>query len=89
MSDEFAIKTKIQLFEYKTFADRISTISKIMQGKHVLIGDSETGETITQFINQRYSIPLHLSEQKVFLYVNAIAMRKSLPKQITDQINTM
>ena len=89
MSDQLAIKTKIQLYEYQTFDDRISLINKIILGKHALISDSESGEIISQFMNQRYSAPIHLSEQKVFLYINSIAMRKSLPKQITVRIHRM
>ena len=44
---------------------------------------------ITEFMNERYSIPFHLSEEKAFLSFQAIAMRKSLSKQITNQINKM
>ena len=59
----------------------------IMQRKHVLIGGSEVLNEITEFINQRYLIPFHLSEQKLFLSFQAIAMRKSLPEQIINQSN--
>ena len=59
---------------------------------YVSIDGSQGFDIITQFINQRYSIPFHLSEQKAFLSFLAflaIAMRKSLPKQLTHQINQM
>ena len=62
---------------------------KIIQGKHVIICDSESGETFTQYMLKRYSIPFHMSEQKIFLYFNAVAMRKTLTQRITDQINQM
>ena len=61
----------------------------IMQGKHVFIGGSEVLNEITKFVNQKYLIPFHLSEQKVFLSFQTIAMRKSLPEQITNQVNRM
>ena len=61
----------------------------LMQRKHVLIGGSEGLNEITEFMNKKYFIPFHLSEQKVLLSFQTIAMRKSLPQQITDQINKM
>ena len=61
----------------------------IMQGKHVFIGASEVLNQITKFVNRKYLIPFHLSEQKAFLSFQTIAMRKSLPERITDQINRM
>ena len=62
-----------------------------MQGKHVLIGETDHLESMTKFINEKYSIPFRLSQQKVFLSLRAIAiaMRRSLPKIITNQINQM
>lgn len=60
-----------------------------MQGKYVLIGETDHLESIIQFMNEKHSIPFRLSEQKVFLSFRAIAMRKSLPKIIIDQINKM
>ena len=60
-----------------------------MQGKHAVISGSESLNEITEFMNKKYLIPFHLSEQKVFLSLIAIPMRKSLPEQITDQINKM
>lgn len=61
----------------------------VMQRKHVLIADTIDGEPITQFMNERYKIPFHLSEQRSFLSNAGIAMRKSLSEQITKQINKM
>ena len=61
----------------------------IMQGKHVLICDTDDGEAYTHFMNEKLSIPFHLSEQKAFISFIAIAMRKSLPDKITSQINRM
>ena len=61
----------------------------IMHGKHVFIGGSEVLNEITKFVNQKYLIPFHLSEQNVFLSFQTIAMRKSLPEQITNQVNRM
>ena len=61
----------------------------IMQGKHAVVSGSESLNEITEFMNKKYLIPFHLSEQKAFLSFLAIAMRKSLPQQITDQINKM
>ena len=61
----------------------------VLQGKYAYITDTDSGEAITHFMNQRYSIPFHLSEQKAFLSNIAIAMRKSLSEQIIKQINRM
>ena len=77
------------MIDYKTNANRSSLVAMIMQRKNAFICDSEMGESITQFMNDKYSIPFHLSEQKIFLSFLAIAMRKSLPEQITNQINRM
>ena len=60
-----------------------------MKGKNALIGGTGVSEEIVQFMNERYSIPFHLSEEKAFLSFQAIAMRKSLSQQITNQINRM
>ena len=59
----------------------------ILQGKYAFITDSDDGEAITQFMNKRYSIPFHLSEQKAFLANCGFAMRKSLSQLITYKIN--
>ena len=64
-------------------------VSMILQGKYACIIGTDNGEAITQFMNQRYSIQFHLSEQKAFLSNIAIAMRKSLSEQIIKQINRM
>ena len=85
----FEIKMKIDLIDYKTNANRSSLIAMIMQRKNVFICDSEVRESITQFMNEKYSIPFNLLKQKIFLPFLAIAMRKSLPEQITNQINRM
>ena len=87
--NQFAIKTQIKLIGYKTYKNYDLVISKIMQGKYALIGGSEDLEKLVAFMNQRYSIPFHLSEQKAFLSFIALPMRKSLPKQITEKINKM
>ena len=61
----------------------------MLQQKFAFIFNSEIGESIIQFMNERYSIPFHLSEQKVFLSFSTMAMRKSLSQKITDKINRM
>ena len=61
----------------------------ILQGKYACITDTDDGEAITQFMNQRYSIRFHLSEQKAFLSNIAIAMRKSISEKMIRQINRM
>ena len=64
-------------------------IPMILQGKYAFITNSDDGEAITQFINERYSIRFHLSEQKAYLSNRGIAVKKSLSKQIIRQINRM
>ena len=64
-------------------------IQMILQGKYAFIAESDDGERITKFMNERYSIPFHLSEQKAYLSIGGLVMRKSLSKQIIRQINRM
>ena len=64
-------------------------VKMISQGKYAFISDSDDGEAITQFMNKKYSIPFHLSEQKAYLSNRGIATRKSLSEQIIKQINRM
>ena len=89
MVNEFAIKTKIKIIDYKTYINPNSVVALTKQGKHALIGGSDILEKITEFMNERYSIPFHLSEERAYLSFQAIAMRKSLSQQITNQINKM
>lgn len=60
-----------------------------MKRKYALIGGTEVLDEINQFMNERYSMPFHLSEKREFLSFLAIAMRKSLPEQMTHKINRM
>ena len=64
-------------------------VEMILQGKYALITNSDQGEVITQFMNKRYSIPFHLSEQQAYSSNGAILMRKSLSKQMIMQINRL
>ena len=64
-------------------------VKMILQGKYAFITETDYGEAITQFINERCSIQFHLSEQKAYLSNTAMPMRKSLSKQIIGQINRM
>ena len=64
-------------------------VAMIMQGNYVLIGGTSMGEPIANLINKIYSIPFHLSEQKLFLSNVGMPMRKSLPEKIINQINQM
>ena len=64
-------------------------VEMTLQGKYACITITDDGEAITQFMNQRYSIRFHLSEQKAFLSNIAMVMRKSLSEQIIRQINKM
>ena len=89
MTGQFEIKTKIKLINLKMYLNRTNLIEMIMQGKYALIGESEILQEITEFMNERYSIPFHLSEQKAFLANCGLFMRKSLPQIITYQINKM
>ena len=75
--------------DYETYLNRSNIIAMITQGNHALICDSEIAEAMINFVNERYSNLFHLSEQKAFLSNIAIAMRTSLPQQITDKINRM
>ena len=64
-------------------------INKMVKQKHVFICNTKIAESIKQFMDERNSIPFHLSDQKVFLSFLTMAMRKSLPQLITNQINRM
>ena len=74
---------------YQAYLNRSNIIAMIMQGNHVLICESEIAKAMINFINEKHSNLFHLSEQKTFLSNIAIAMRTSLPQQITDKINRM
>ena len=55
-----------------------------MQGKHILIAGDQHNQQIKEFFNQKYSIPLDSSQQKVFPSNIKIPMRKSLSDHINN-----
>ena len=61
----------------------------ILNHKDVIIMNSGSGETIAEFLNKKFSIPMHLSEEKSFMSLEAIALSKSLSPKRTKQINQM
>ena len=77
------------MVDYKTYSNYSAVINEMLNSKHVIMYNSQIGESIAQFMNSRYSIRFHLSEQNVFLSFIALPMRKSLPQLITYQINRM
>ena len=89
MVGQFAIKTKIKFIEPKSYNNHSAVIIEMLNRKYVFMCDTQIGESIIPFMNSRYSIRFHLSEQKAFLSFMALAMRKSLSEQITDKINKM
>ena len=64
-------------------------IKRILEGKHVMIAGSDFNEVWTQILRKKYSLPIHLSEQKVFLSLYGIAFSKFLPEKYLININSM
>ena len=63
-------------------------INRILQGKHVMIASSNFNQIWAQVLYQKYSLPIHLSEQKVFLSLYGIAFSKFLPEKYLININS-
>ena len=59
-------------------------VTLIMHGKHILIAGDQHNQQIKEFFNQKYSIPLDSSQQKVFPSNIKIPMRKSLSDHINN-----
>ena len=62
-------------------------INNILYEKQVLVINTFRGEIIAQYLKQKYSFPLHLSDERFYLSLSGIAMSKSLPERICKQIN--
>lgn len=59
----------------------------ITHQKQILITASQRGEILRELFNKKYFIPIHLSEQKTFLSLQSIVLKKSLSNKIYKQIN--
>ena len=64
-------------------------INRILEGKHVMIASSNLNEAWAQVLQKKYSLPIHLSEQKVFLSLYGVAFSKFLPEKYLININSM
>ena len=64
-------------------------IKRILEGKHVMIANSKLNEIWAQILQKKYSLPIHLSEEKVFLSLYGIAFSKFLPEKYLININSM
>lgn len=64
-------------------------INRILQGKHVMLANSKLNEIWAQILQKKYSLPIHLSEEKVFLSFYGIAFSKFLPEKYLININSM
>lgn len=89
MKDDLEIKTKMNFISYNDYINYPLLINMIIHEKHALIIGSISGQKIAQYINSRYGIPIHSSEQKLFHSVEGFALRKTLSESISQQINQM
>ena len=64
-------------------------INRILEGKHVMIANSKLNEIWAQILQKKYSLPIHLSEEKVFLSLYGVAFSKFLPEKYLININSM
>lgn len=85
-SDQFAIKTKINEIEYQN-ENPIYLMKMITDQKQILITASQRGEILSELFNKKYLIPIHLSEQKLFLSLQSIVLKNSLSNKTYKQIN--
>ena len=85
-SDTFAIKTKMNEIGYQN-ENPIYLMKMITDQKQILITASQRGEILSELFNKKYLISIHLSEQKIFLSLQSIVLKKSLSNKIYKQIN--
>ena len=77
------------LIDKTIYQNLFNLINTVLQRNRVVLIANGHSEKIKKFLNERYSIPIHESEQKSFLSILAMAINKSLPEKITNQINQM
>ena len=89
------MNTKLNLMN-KYVGNHKRIVNNILHENQVLVINSYRGQMVinsyrgqifAHYLKQRYSFPLHLSEETYFLSLKGIAMRKSLPERISKQIN--
>ena len=80
------MNTKLNLMN-KFVGNHKRIVNNILHENQVLVINSYRGQIIAHYLKQRYSFPLHLSEERFCLSLKGIAMRKSLPERISKQIN--
>lgn len=74
---------------YDLIDNQTNLINKILQEKHVIITRGIYNGIWAQILQEKYSIPIHLSEQKLFLSLFSIAFSKYLPEKYLNKINLM
>ena len=89
MKDHLEIKTKIDFVSYNDYINYPLLVNMIVHEKHAVIIGTISGEKIAQYINDRYGIPIHSSEQKLFRSVEGFALRRTLSESISQQFNQM
>ena len=89
MKDHLEIKTKMNPLSYNDYVNYPLLVNMIVHEKHAMIIGTISGEKLAQYINSRYGIPIHSSEQKLFRSVEGFALRKTLSESISLQINQM
>lgn len=64
-------------------------MNHIIRDKHVVLASRKENEIWQSVLQQKFSISVHLSEQKLFFSLYAFAYNKHLSQQIINQINYM
>ena len=89
LKDHLQIKTKINFINYQDNINHLKLVNLILHNKHAVMTRSCIGEKLSKYINSKYLIPIHHSEEKLFLSIKGIVFNKSLPEHIYHQINQM
>lgn len=61
----------------------------ITGGDYVLLNCEDKSLAINQIINQKYQIASHVSNERAFLSLISLPMKKQLSKHVYQQIDTL
>ena len=61
----------------------------ITRGDHVLLNREDKSLAINHIINQKYQISSHISNERAFLSLVSLPIRKHLPNNIYQQIDIL
>ena len=61
----------------------------IIRGDHVMLNREDRSLGINNIINQKYQISSHISNERAFLSLVSLPIRKHLPNNIYQQIDIL